>query len=180
MNPYVMHRHLGESIDRLSKKVNEMESSYKEKSQSMTNIAESLDRLEKILNEFHQQREHEQKLMLRFKTLSSRLDAATVADVELTPESYDIKLRRVLTAIKIVGQIIEVIASGTHTLYDSVYTIANKKSTSETNGAHTEKPDFGAILRPMNSLVQALTSSSNQTQTPEPPMTTEEPDDVQD
>ena len=174
-----MHRHLGENIDRLSKKINEMEASYKEKSQSMANIAESLDRLEKVLVEFNQQRDHEQKLMARFNTLSNRLDAATNADAALTPESFDIKLRRVFTVIKIVGQIIEVIAAGTHSLYDSVYTIARKKSISEANGAQVEKPDLGAILKPMNSLVQALTSSSINAQTPEPTLETEKPDDVQ-
>lgn len=179
MNPYVMHRHLGENVDRLSKKINDMETSYKEKSQSMANIAESLDRLEKVLTDLNQQRDHEHKLMSRFHTLSNRLETATAADAALTPESFDIKLRRVLTAIKIVGQIIEVIASGTHSLYDSVYTISRNKSISEANGAQMEKPDLGAILKPMNSLIQALTSNSNQAQTPEPALETETPDDEQ-
>lgn len=174
-----MHRHLGDSIHRLSKKVDEMETSYKEKSRSMTEIAASLDRLEKILNEFNQQKEHEQKLMLRFRTLSNRLDAVTTADTVLTPENFDIKLRRVLTVTRIVGQIIEAIASGTHTLYDSVYSITKNKSISEANGIMTEKPDLGAILKPMNVLIQALTSSSDQAQTAEPVPETENPDDVQ-
>lgn len=159
MNPYVTHRNLGENIDKLSKKIIDIEASHKEKSQYMANIAASLDRLEKVLAEVQSQRDQERKLYDRFKNLSTSLETTTSV-VENT-ETFDIKLRRVLSIIKIVGQMIQIVATSTYSVYDSLHAVAQgKESDHAASGTSTDKPDLGAILKPMNQLVQAMTSSN--------------------
>jgi chromosome segregation ATPase len=154
-----MQRNLGENIDKLGKQIAEIEAAHKEKSQCMANIAASLDRLEKVLAEVQSQRDQERKLYDRFKNLSTRLE--TTASVAEDPVTFDIKLRRVLSIIKIIGQMIQIIASSTYSVYDSLHNVAQGKERPQ--GAaedNADKPDLGAILKPMNQLVQAMTSSN--------------------
>lgn len=158
-------RQLGEAMERLAKRVEQLQREKTVNMEQSTRAVAALDRISEILVDLEAQRAREKVLAEKFACIVGKLDRVTgMSRGEKSGDGVEKTLKKVINGAKVTGQVIEIVAGGFQGMLDSITTVvksdqvAPESARSENTGG-AGGMDLSSIIKPMNSLVQALVNS---------------------